>query len=31
MNEREVGRKMRNGDEKIRTGLCGLGKTVTEN
>jgi len=31
INEREVGRKkMRNGAEKI-TGLCGLGKTVTEN
>jgi hypothetical protein len=22
---------MRNGADKIRTGLCGLGKTVTEN
>lgn len=32
MTERELGRKkMRNGAEKIRTGLCGLGKTVTEN
>jgi hypothetical protein len=32
MNERELGRKkMRNGAGKIRTGLCGLGKRVTEN
>ena len=31
-NEREVGRKqMRKGAENIRTGICGLGKTVTEN
>jgi hypothetical protein len=32
MNGREVGRKkMRHGVDKIRTGLCGLGRTTTEN